>query len=100
MPEMDGLEFLRQLDAPPETIASTVMMLSSADDIEFIKSVRATGVQNYLRKPVIRSDLLTSILGRAHTRPQETRLCRSECNNWRRTGLNELDKWGCRSNAG
>ncbi len=78
MPEMDGLEFLQQLDASPETIASTVMMLSSADDIEFIKSIYATGVQNYLRKPVIRSDLLTAILGVAQVDSDLTNIPKSD----------------------
>ncbi len=62
MPHMNGLDFLQQLDATSEVVASTVMMLSSNDDAEFVQRVRRHGVQRYLRKPILRDDLLNALL--------------------------------------
>ena len=61
MPEMNGLDFLLELPASREVVASTVMMLSSVDDVEFVQSVRDRGVRVYLRKPVLHVDLLDAI---------------------------------------
>jgi two-component system sensor histidine kinase/response regulator len=62
MPEMSGLDFLVELPSSREVIGSTVMMLSSTDDTEFVRRVRDQGVRSYLRKPVFHTDLLDSIL--------------------------------------
>ncbi len=62
MPDMNGIDFLQQLDAPSDVVASTVMMLSSNDDAEFVQRVRRHGVQRYLRKPILRDDLLNGLL--------------------------------------
>ena len=62
MPVMDGLEVARQINQHPQLIGSTIMMLSSLDDQDYIAKVQAQGVHCYLRKPVTQSDLLDEIL--------------------------------------
>ena len=62
MPHMNGIDFLKELNESPEVVASTIMMLSSNDDSEFVQSVRGQGVQTYLRKPILRDDLLSALL--------------------------------------
>lgn len=61
MPEMNGLDFLLELPASRDVVASTVMMLSSVDDVELVQRVRDRGVRVYLRKPVLHADLLDAI---------------------------------------
>ena len=41
MPEMSGLDFLVELPSSREVIGSTVMMLSSTDDTEFVARARS-----------------------------------------------------------
>ena len=62
MPQMDGLEVARQINQRSDLIGSTVLMLSSLDDQDYIARVQAQGVHNHLRKPVTQSDLLDTIL--------------------------------------
>jgi signal transduction histidine kinase/DNA-binding response OmpR family regulator len=62
MEEGDGLDLVREINATPELIGSTMMMLSSLDDQDYVARVHAQGVHSYLRKPVTQSDLLDAIL--------------------------------------
>ena len=62
MPQVDGLELIRRINAAPELTGSTIMMLSSLDDQDYVARVQAQGVHSYLRKPVTQSDLLDAIL--------------------------------------
>lgn len=62
MPEMDGLQLARHIRENPDIAKSTLMMLTSLDDQDYINEVRNLGVQSILRKPIMQSDLLDAIL--------------------------------------
>ena len=62
MPEVDGLELVRQINITPELSGSTIMMMSSLDDEDYVARAQAQGVHSYLRKPVTQSDLLDAIM--------------------------------------
>ncbi|MBT4501112.1 MAG: PAS domain S-box protein, partial [Gemmatimonadetes bacterium] len=62
MPEMDGLELARQISQDPELADQPMMMLTSLDDPDYLKQVRAQGVRHILRKPITQSDLLDGIV--------------------------------------
>jgi signal transduction histidine kinase/CheY-like chemotaxis protein len=61
MPGMDGFEVLRQMRIDSEISSATVMMLTSADQTESLQRCRRLGVQAYLIKPVIPSELLDAL---------------------------------------
>lgn len=89
MPEMSGLDFLVELPSSREVIGSTVMMLSSTDDTEFVRRVRDQGVRSYLRKPVFHTDLLDSILEIMGSGPSSARPVSV-------TEVGHIDLWGKR----
>jgi len=62
MPEMDGFELARRIQAIPSLAASTVMMLSSARYKEDADRCRETGIRRYLVKPIFQNELLNAIL--------------------------------------
>lgn len=89
MPEMSGLDFLVELPSSREVIGSTVMMLSSTDDTEFVRRVSDQGVRSYLRKPVFHTDLLDSILEIMGSGPSSARPVSV-------TEVGHIDLWGKR----
>jgi two-component system, sensor histidine kinase and response regulator len=68
MPDMDGFEVARKCKADPKLAASTIMMLSSADNNGDMTRCRELGIANYLRKPISTPDLrdvVVASIGRA-----------------------------------
>ena len=61
MPEMDGFTLARQIQNHPEMVRSTIMMLTSADQLGDATLCRELGISAYLVKPVRQSDLLDTI---------------------------------------
>jgi two-component system chemotaxis response regulator CheY len=51
MPEMDGLEFLRQLRAQNLAPAVPVVMITTEGSEEHVREAIAAGAQGYIRKP-------------------------------------------------
>ena len=62
MPNMDGLEVARQMRGYPQLLGTSIMMLSSIDDQDYVSEMRDLGMKNHLRKPITQSDLLDAIL--------------------------------------
>ena len=62
MPEMDGLEVVRQIRTHPEFDGAIMLLLSSLDDQDYFTRMRELGVGTHLRKPITRSDLLDAIV--------------------------------------
>lgn len=56
MPEMDGYELARQLQAVQPGVP--LIALSADDSVETLERVKATGFQSFLRKPFLPHDLL------------------------------------------
>ena len=61
MPEMDGLETLRLLQADPDTRAIPVIVVTTKGDPELVKQASAAGCKDYVTKPVDKIELLTKI---------------------------------------
>ncbi len=61
MPEMDGLEFLRELRADPECGPPRALMLSSAGQNAEPAELQLLGITRSLAKPAKQSDLLDAI---------------------------------------
>lgn len=51
MPEMDGIEFYKEIRANPKTKNIPVIMLTVKDDFSDIKYAYVIGVQEYITKP-------------------------------------------------
>ena len=62
MPGMDGFEVINQIRKNPELQGVTIMMLTSAQQLNDAKRCRDLGVSQYLIKPILQSDLMKSIL--------------------------------------
>jgi CheY-like chemotaxis protein/HPt (histidine-containing phosphotransfer) domain-containing protein len=62
MPDMDGFALAAKLHHHPDLVGTTIMMLSSADQIGDAARCREVGIERYLTKPVRQSDLLEAIL--------------------------------------
>ena len=62
MPEMDGFAVIEQIKQNPELAGVTILMLSSADRAEDAARCLQLGVDFYLRKPIIQSELMAAIL--------------------------------------
>ena len=62
MPDMDGVELARQVQADPGWSGQVLMMLSSLDAQEHIDRLAAVGVRHHVRKPITQSDLLDGIV--------------------------------------
>jgi CheY-like chemotaxis protein len=52
MPQIDGVEVLRQLKADPELRKIPVIMLTTTDDPREVENCHAVGCSNYVVKPV------------------------------------------------
>ena len=61
MPEMDGYEFYRQVRERPDGIAIPFIFLTARGDRQDVIKGKNLGVEDYLIKPVSRSDLLMAI---------------------------------------
>ena len=76
MPEMDGLEVVRQIKANPRLDGVVIMMLSSCDQVSAAARCRALGVSTCLVKPIRSADLLAGIrvgLGKVQAQPAVSR---------------------------
>jgi two-component system, sensor histidine kinase and response regulator len=61
MPDMDGFDFIANIQPTSGLSGPTVMMLSSSDLSSEVLRCRELGIQAYLTKPVTRTDLLRTI---------------------------------------
>jgi CheY-like chemotaxis protein len=57
MPGMDGFEFVRCLKENPATRAIPVIIVSALDDVASHQRIIASGVDDFIRKPVDRWEL-------------------------------------------
>ncbi len=62
MPEPDGFAIAAQIKANPTLAGAAVMLLSSADSSGDVARCQELGVEFYLRKPVLQSELYGAIL--------------------------------------
>jgi len=62
MPEMDGFDFLKQLQAKADYVRQKIVVLSSAGSPEDARRCRDLGINEYVTKPVSQNELLTSIV--------------------------------------
>jgi signal transduction histidine kinase/DNA-binding response OmpR family regulator len=62
MPDMDGFALAAKLKNHPDLVGTTIMMLSSADQIGEAARCKEVGIQRYLTKPVKQSELREAIL--------------------------------------
>ena len=72
MPEMDGFAVASFIREHPDYAKATVMMLSSADRQTDVAHCKQIGVDTYLTKPVIQSDLFDAIITALHLRKEKT----------------------------
>ena len=61
MPEIDGFTLAQQIQEHPDLVRSTVMMLTSADQLGDATLCRKLGISAYLVKPVRQSELMDMI---------------------------------------
>jgi CheY-like chemotaxis protein len=61
MPEIDGFALAQQIQDHPELVRTTIMMLTSADQLGDAMLCRKLGISAYLVKPVRQSELLDLI---------------------------------------
>src|SRR5207253_4467584 len=61
MPEMDGFSVVERIRQTPELDGVVIMMLSSADQKNQVKRCRELKLDDYLVKPVRKSELLSAI---------------------------------------
>jgi PAS domain S-box-containing protein len=77
MPGMDGFDLAGRIQADPDLVGATLMMLSSAGQREDAARCRELGIAAYLTKPVRQSTLLdaimTAVAGAAADRPAPAR---------------------------
>jgi two-component system, sensor histidine kinase and response regulator len=62
MPEMDGFELVKRIQASPELPKAVILMLTSGDRGDDIGRCRKLGVSAYLTKPVRRAELHAAIV--------------------------------------
>ena len=80
MPEIDGFTLAKQIQDHPELVRTTIMMLTSADQLGDAMLCRELGISAYLVKPVRQSELLNLICKSLRQIPQseaETKRARS-----------------------
>ena len=61
MPEMDGFDLARELQRSPRAAGSTIMMLTSDDQLGDAARCQELGISTHLVKPIQRSELLARI---------------------------------------
>jgi len=80
MPEIDGFTLAKQIQDHPELVRTTIMMLTSADQLGDAMLCRELGISAYLVKPVRQAELLNLICESLQQIPQsdaETKRVRS-----------------------
>ena len=68
MPEMDGFEVAARVRRAPGIAATPLVMLTSSGQLGDIARCREVGIDGYLTKPIIQSELLTAMLRALGTR--------------------------------
>ena len=71
MPETDGFTLAQQIQGHPDLVRTTIMMLTSADQLGDATLCRQLGISAYLVKPVRQSELLDMICKSLQQAPQE-----------------------------
>jgi two-component system, chemotaxis family, chemotaxis protein CheY len=69
MPEMDGLEMTRRIQANPQTVSIPVVIISAEPNAERIAQLQGQGIRGYLRKPFTPEavrQVLQDVIGVAH----------------------------------
>jgi len=69
MPEMDGLELIRQIRHQKSAIK--IIILSGYDDFNYVKEAAKLGIENYLLKPVVQDELSSTLFEIIHKIEQE-----------------------------
>jgi putative two-component system response regulator len=64
MPEMDGIAFFREVRAHPEWISIPFLFLTARGEKEDILAGKDLGADDYLVKPLMREELLTTVRAR------------------------------------
>ncbi|MGH9646921.1 MAG: response regulator, partial [Bryobacteraceae bacterium] len=72
MPEIDGFTLAQQIQDHPELVRTTIMMLTSADQLGDAMLCRQLGISAYLVKPVRQSELLDLICRSLQQAPRDT----------------------------
>ena len=70
MPEVDGFTLAQQIQDQPTLVRTTIMMLTSADQMGHAALCRELGISAYLVKPVRQSELLDRICRSLRQLPQ------------------------------
>ena len=70
MPEMDGLTVAERITQNPRLKGMTIIMLSSGDQRDMEVRCHQLGITNYLRKPIVRSELWEAMIA-ALVHPEE-----------------------------
>ena len=78
MPEMDGFELCRQLQADPDTSAIPVLLLTARTDIDSVLQGFDAGASDYLLKPFHATELLARVQVHVQLRRMTGRLARQE----------------------
>lgn len=68
MPEMNGLEALREIRSNPASAKTPVIVLTAWDDVGALAEARRLGAKEYILKPIFRRRLLRSV--RTHLQPK------------------------------
>jgi CheY-like chemotaxis protein len=71
MPEIDGFTLARQIQANPELVGATIMMLTSADQLGDASLCRELGISAYIVKPIRQSELMDMICKSLKLAPPE-----------------------------
>jgi len=97
MPEMDGMEVTRQIQADSELKHIPIVMQTAADKPEQISEGIKAGVFYYLTKPIERKTLL-SVVSSAIKEVEQRKVLRAEMHRHRMSfGLIQVLKGSCRS---
>ncbi len=69
MPVMNGMDFMKQLNADPDLARTPVVVVSTEGSQARIDELKAAGIKAFLRKPVTPEQLveiISSVLGKEH----------------------------------
>ena len=78
MPVMDGFEFVRKILVDSSLAPVTVMMLTSARQVNDVKRCRDLGISRHLVKPILEAQLLKTILAVRTNEPEYAKPARSQ----------------------
>ena len=71
MPEIDGFTLAQRIQEQPDLVGTTIMMLTSADQLGHAALCRELGISAYLVKPVRQSELFDKIRKSLQSFPQQ-----------------------------